>query len=422
MSLVVEPPRVVAPLPIALPARRFIPSLPPLDLALAADAFGPRGALAALVRRVLAPRRDGDAPSSRTSARWALDQLARGRAQLSYLARAGVSHAIRHFLGERGGTVLAPAYHHGVEIAAIRAAGARVVFYRVDGDMRIDVDDLARRAAAIGDLGAIYVTHYVGFAQPLDDALALARARGVPLVEDCALALFSAAPDGTPLGARGDAAVYCLYKTLPVPHGGLLVGRDLPPLRPTAAPHLSTLRHLGGSLLQHLERRSPVGARLREAARRAARRTVDAVVENVQTGTQALRPRDLFLGASPLARRILEVVDPADVVARRRRNFRRLAEALDGAVTVVGAPLAEGVCPLFLPILIDEKSRALAALAARGIEAIDFWSVGDPGCPSDDFPEVATLRRRLLELPCHQALDDEDIDFVARSVKDVLPP
>ena len=50
----------------------------------------------------------------------------------------------------------------------------------------------------------------------------LCRRRNMRLVEDCALALLSA--DGSlPLGTAGDWAVFCLYKTLPLPNGALLV-------------------------------------------------------------------------------------------------------------------------------------------------------------------------------------------------------
>jgi dTDP-4-amino-4,6-dideoxygalactose transaminase len=107
------------------------------------------------------------------------------------------------------------------------------------------------------------------------------------------------------------------------------------------------------------------------------------------------------------------------VVVRRRRNFARLAAALDGLVEVVHNPLPPGTCPLFLPVrLVDRDKRAIVqALHARGIDAIDFWSTGQ--C-DDEFPEVAALRREILELPCHQSLDDDAIDLVAHAVKQVL--
>jgi len=86
---------------------------------------------------------------------------------------------------------------------------------------------------------------------------------------------------------------------------------------------------------------------------------------------------------------------------------------------VVGAPLPAGCCPLFLPVRIPDgaKRDVMQKLHARGIDAIDFWGTGQ--C-DDEFPDVAALRRDILELPCHQSLDDDAIDLVAHAVKQVL--
>ena len=114
-----------------------------------------------------------------------------------YFARNAVFHGVR-LLGLAGREVLVPAYHHGVEIAALVAAGAVPRFVRVDARMRLDLEDLA---AKIGPrTGAVYVIHYAGFPQPMDEVRAVAA--GLPVVEDCALSLLSA--EGVrPLGSTG---------------------------------------------------------------------------------------------------------------------------------------------------------------------------------------------------------------------------
>jgi hypothetical protein len=375
--------------------RAFVPSLPTLNLV-----------------RALTP------------ARWPWHRwpaLQGARVELHYLARAGVFRAVRHLLGRRPGAVLMPAYHHGVEVEAVRAGGGAVAFYRVDAEMRVDLDDLRRRALR-EHARLIYVTHYAGFAQPIDEAAAIAAELGVPLFEDCALSLFSSAPSGKPLGTTGAAACFCLYKTLPVPHGGLLRAPDDLPRSPAEPPPLlSTLHHTAGLVLADLELRAPfVGRPLRAAARGLAHRTVDTVVETVQTGTMHLEPRELELGASALVAHVASRISPERVVARRRRNFERLAAAIGDLVPVFGAPLAPGVCPLFLPVRVADKPAVLARLHARGIDAVDFWSTGDPACDAGEFPEVARLRREILELPCHQSLDDDDVDFVAEAFREAL--
>ncbi len=391
-------------------ARLYIPSLPTLDPALLAPTLEP-------ARKPLFP----------------LDRLGTPDAQLFYLARAGVHYAIKHWLGPgprvkagapsaATGVVLMPAYHHGVEVEAVRAAGADIVFYRVDRDMRIDLDDVRKKLRA-RDVRVLYVTHYVGFAQPIAEAKKLAHERGAKLFEDCALALFSRTPEGKPLGTTGDAACFCLYKTLPVPHGGLLLGPDVPTAEVAPPPLLSTLHHTSGLLLSHLELRSSgIGRAVRQAARAASHATVDKAVTTVKTGTMHLQPHELGLGASKLVEHLLSRFDDEMVVVRRRRNFQRLAAALDGILPVVGTPLPPGACPLFLPVRIADgkKREVMQKLHAVGIDAIDFWGTGDVACRDDHFPEAAQLRREILELPCHQSLDDAAIDLVAHAVKQVV--
>jgi dTDP-4-amino-4,6-dideoxygalactose transaminase len=383
------------------PRPRFISSLPTLDLSLLAPALVPSRAQ-----------------------RYPLDRLLHASAgtSLYYLARGAVHQAVRHFLDGRPGTFLMPSYHHGVEVEAVRAAGAGVRFYRVDSAMQIDLEDLERRLAA-PDVRGVYLTHFVGFPQPIHEVMALARRRSLPVIEDCALALLSSDENGTPLGSNGDASIFCLYKSLPVPHGGLLVARAIPIPELASPPVASTLHHLGGLMLTHFAlRQGDFGRSLRQAVQRAGHLAWDSIAETVKTGTTHLSPRDLALGGSRLLPYLIGHLDLEMVVVRRRRNFRRLAEALDGVVPIIGAPLPEGTCPLFLPVRIRGREKAVvqAALSARGVDAVDFWNSSDPACPGREFPEVMTLRREVLELPCHQSLDDEDIDYVARAVKDVL--
>src|SRR5213082_696146 len=190
-----------------------------------------------------------------------------------YFARNAVWDAIR-LLGLAGKRVLLPAYHHGVELETLLAAGVQPVFFRVDEQMRADLDDARARAQ---DVSALYMIHYAGFPQDMVAARKLADELGVPLIEDCALSLLSR--DGEkPLGSFGDLSIFCLYKTIPVPNGGALLARGdyakkldlLAPVRPPAL--ASTASHLIGNMLSNLELRTgEVGRRVRQAMRDAGR-------------------------------------------------------------------------------------------------------------------------------------------------------
>jgi dTDP-4-amino-4,6-dideoxygalactose transaminase len=118
---------------------------------------------------------------------------------------------------------------------------------------------------------------------------------------------------------------------------------------------------------------------------------------------------------------ILENLDYEGIVEARRRNWSLLSTRLRQLAPPVFGFLPSGVCPLFYPLLCDDKVALGERLARRGIETVDFWNQGHPSCPVDAFPEVAALRRRVLELPLHQDLTPDDMAYLALAVEEELP-
>ena len=335
-----------------------------------------------------------------------------------YFARNAVWLAVK-VLGLDGGEVLVPAYHHGVEVEALVDAGAAVRFYRVGPRCDVDLQDVARK---IGPrTRAIYLIHYAGFPGPAAELRALADRHGLPLLEDCALSLLSS-DGGRPLGTTGDVAFFCLYKTLPVPHGGAMVingprSYSVPGLPPP--PLTSTLGHAASSLLANLELRGGrAGALLRAGARKLGRGAAAAArIERVGTGTQHFNRGHVDLGMSALTRRIALAQDHAAIVEARRRNYFFLLGRLREVAPPLFNQLPPGVCPLFYPLLVTEKAEVMARLRARGVETIDFWRYFHPACDAPSFPEVAELRRTVLEIPIHQDLTTERMAVVAEEVR-----
>ncbi|MBI3185662.1 MAG: DegT/DnrJ/EryC1/StrS family aminotransferase [Myxococcales bacterium] len=338
-----------------------------------------------------------------------------------YFARNAVWTAVR-MLGLAGGEVLVPAYHHGVEVEALLDAGAAVRFYRVGPRWEVDLEDVGR---LIGPrTRALYLTHYAGFPGPAAEMKALAERHGLFLFEDCALSLLSADGD-RPLGSTGEVGIFCLYKTLPVPNGGALVvngrrGYALP--EPPPPPWASTVSHALSSLLSNLELRGgTLGRAVRLLVRALGRRTAESTrLERVATGTAHFDRAHVDLGMSQLARRIALAQDFRFIVESRRRNYFFLMGRLRDLSPPVHNQLPPGVCPLFYPLVVERKAELLARLRMKGVEAIDFWSRFHPACEAARFPEVAALRRTVVEVPCHQDLDSETMARLALVVREAL--
>ncbi len=335
-----------------------------------------------------------------------------------YFARNAVWTTVK-MLGLDKGEVLMPAYHHGVEVEAVADAGATPRFYRVGSRWDVDVEDVERRIGP--KTKALYLIHYAGFPGPVDEMRALADKHGLPLIEDCALSLLSA--DGSvPLGTTGDIGIFCLYKTLPMPHGGALTvngPRQYSLPEPPAPPFTSTLSHTLSALLQNLELRGGAfGRGLRRFIRSLGKGAVRAAdIERVATGTQHFNRQHVDLGMSPFAKRIAQAQDLESIVETRRRNYFFLLGRLRDVSQPLFNQLPPGVSPLFYPLVVEDKAEVLARLHAKGIEAIDFWKHFHPACDASAFPEVAQLRRSIVEIPCHQDLSPEVMAEVAAAVR-----
>jgi perosamine synthetase len=339
----------------------------------------------------------------------------------AFSGRVALYHGVRQLRLPTPSTILVPAYHEGVELDALIAAGYRVRYYRVDPGLRIDFGDVARNLDA--DVSALYLTHYFGIPQPLIAAREFCDTHGLRLIEDCALALFGRTPppDDTWLGSVGDLAIFSLYKTLPVPHGGYYVtqsaGKALqpPPLKSTLVQSLDLVHHT-------------LDATGWSGVERAATRAAAAVKRTLgwnrgatpASGGPRWDSRLLDYGVSGWTRQLVRFTDPERVVRRRRANYAQLVQALRRDISVPFPELPPGTCPLSLPILVRGRDRVHGRLAAQGIEAGKYWPLSHPTCPEDLAAEMTLWRDHCLELPIHQELDEADVDRVASAVLTAL--
>jgi dTDP-4-amino-4,6-dideoxygalactose transaminase len=111
----------------------------------------------------------------------------------------------------RGGDVLVPDFICAQVPEAVRHAGGQPVFFPVRRDLTVDPADF--EAAFTPQTRAAIAAHYFGRLLPgIERLAAVCRERGVPLVEDAALAL-EAVREGGRAGAFGVLAVFSLSKS-----------------------------------------------------------------------------------------------------------------------------------------------------------------------------------------------------------------
>lgn len=336
---------------------------------------------------------------------------------------------------QAGDRVLAPVYACGSEIDVLVRFGLHVDWYAVHADRTVDLDDAKRRCKS--NTKAFLFIHYFGIPQPTKEISEFCRTQRLASIEDNAHGLFSKTADQQPLGSFGDIAVFSIYKTLPVPDGGILVINS-DELRGSARPVGPPIRQVLGkskllidrcidrsdSVMAVLLRRGIVNPlawaakKLQPAHISMEESASTSIAQDGSTHSFDVATRDH--GMSKLARLMLRAFDQRLIVERRRQNFARLLQSIDkgGALQPVITVLADGACPLFFPMQKRPGDRGFRRfMRQNGVECHGF-GFPNPALPAAGFELELTLKQDIVCLPVHQSLGDTEVDMIAALVND----
>jgi hypothetical protein len=249
------------------------------------------------------------------------------------------------------------------------------------------------------------------------------------LLEDCALALFSA-PADRPIGVCGDAAIYSFRKSLALPDGGALVLRrgGVRPLPAQPAPAARDIFRASLSVLRHfaVDRAAAIGvypllARLPGVAPRPRLNDRPALPRPDIPSRYYFDAGMGLRRISRLTAGLLRAVDRQSVVVRRRENYAFLQQAIAEApgVRLLFDSLPPGVCPLTMPVCVDDRHWWRQELARRRIATIPWWSGYHRALRWDDFPEACALKDTIIGLPIHHQLTSAHMRAIAAAVGDI---
>jgi len=289
--------------------------------------------------------------------------------------------------------VLVPDFHCMDLMAALQATGVRVVFYRVNEKIEVDLEDLASRLT--GRTRALLIVHYFGLPQNSPELRDWCDGHGLFLIEDCAHSLL-ATFEGKPLGSWGDLSIFSIYKTVPAVDGGLMVLKD--------------------------PGRNYAFDSRRQGLRGLAKGAIKSLVLRRGAVMQPYEPAEEDLRMHPLSERALKCADTEGIAHGRQRNYRYLAGALREEDLVVPflPELSEGACPFIFPVRVRRDVRRVhAEMVIRGIPVCVFPGQLHPSLPRESFPLAWELADTLLSLPCHQDLSTRDLDRVVGIVRSV---
>lgn len=347
---------------------------------------------------------------------------------LLHKARVGIRYVCKMLEVGSGDEILVPAYNCGSEVDALLNSGVSVEMFRVDSNCQIDICDLKRRISS--QTKAVYMIHYFGFPQHLTELHYICKEKGVPLIEDCAHALFSLEGKER-VGGIGDMALYNISKSLPVPDGGVLVinNQDFkikewqlnaPSATKIFKDSLPLFKRL---LLRITERHGNLFPFFWEKIYRGE------TDFNLNESSKPEIPKSYYYdkalnncGISKISKRLFSFFDEMEVRERRRSNFNAYLSLLSNVkgLRVLYDSLPSGVCPLCFPIIINSRKKISMSLKGLSINAVEWWSGYHRDLPWSEYPEACYLKDNLLTLPLHQQLDSMHIRYISEKVIEIL--
>jgi dTDP-4-amino-4,6-dideoxygalactose transaminase len=316
--------------------------------------------------------------------------------------------------------VLMPSYVAEGVLRPFLAEHVRIKFYRLDEDLSPNLEDVGSILGQTTGKALVILIHYFGYIFPAETLGEMIRARGGFLLEDCAQALLSRAPDGQPFPVYGDFVLYSLNKFLPVTDGALLLSRrpetsvaleeaELEPLNSLAydayAEHLS----LNAALLATQD---PTEARKLIAA------SGRAYEDYYQIICSDMGPK--HRGHHSIL--VEELTDFVAMATRRHANAALLHDALaaDPAVHLMQPRLLPNTSPFCVPVRVraERRDAFCDALLQAGILAstqIDKWNF----LPENELQrftvETMFMAEHLL-LPVSEFLDADDMSHIINAV------
>jgi len=308
----------------------------------------------------------------------------------------------------RGDRVATTPMTFAASVNVIEHVGATPLLVDVEPDT-LNLSPAALGRALAPDVKAIIAVHYAGHPVDLDAIEALARSRGIPIVEDAAHAL-PAFHHGRPIGSHGHLTAFSFYatKNLTTCEGGMLTGD--PEL--VARAKTLSLHGLSRDAAQRYERG---GSWRYEILAPGFKYNMTDLAAGI--GLAQLRK----LPAFQLRRRA--------IVDRYDRAFAGL-DTLRTPVERPGCRSALHLYPIRLELerLSIDRDEVIRRLDAAGVgTSVHFIPIhlhpfyrDKYGFAPDDFPVAHDAFRRLISLPLNSGMQDEDVAHVIGAVRDVL--
>jgi len=324
-------------------------------------------------------------------------------------------------LPARRNVVLVPSFHCPTVVDPALHAGYEVRFFAIDGEMRIDAQDLLRKLD--DTVAAVLFIRFFGFAEIDPQLVASCRAAGAKVIEDCCHSFLDTHP--LRIAYTGaDATVFSFWKIVPtLVGGGVLLAEGAEPLplpaRTPVPSHDSKprVRALARQLIERLRpARRPDNSEEGPAVRKPAHEAYP--YDKSAASWEIPRSSQWILANAPLE----------DVVSARRRNYERMAATLTSSPHLIPLrkSLAPDTVPWGFPVILQKRAERDYRIRSRGVPVFTFGEVLHPLLFAQHANEremldtTTFLSNNVLGFAVHQDFSETQIATFATAINSYI--
>jgi dTDP-4-amino-4,6-dideoxygalactose transaminase len=307
----------------------------------------------------------------------------------------------------RGDEVILPSFTFAATANVVVHCGAKPVFADIDPKkFLIDPEDV--EAKMTKKTKAIIVVHYAGQPAEMDKIMNIANKYGIKVIEDAAHAAGSAFENGKKVGGSGNLTCFSFYATKPMTtgEGGMITLNDI-------------------SLSDRLKR-----LRLHGMDQDAWKRYLDD--KYAKWYYEVTEPGYKFNISDINSALGIEQLRKLDSMNEKRRkvaeSYNEHLKELDMVLPFIRQNVKSSYH--LYPVLLGKFNREkfIVDMAKRGIgTSVHFIPLHTMpyyqeawGYKRGDLPVTEDVFNRIVSLPVHPYLDEEKINYITDSIKDIL--
>ncbi len=330
--------------------------------------------------------------------------------------RYAILYALKIAKGINGrGSVLMPSYHCPSMVEPAVMVGARPIFYKMTDQLMPDFEVLKK--TPVSSVIAIVLVHYFGRVIDFTEIINWAKSNDIFVIEDCAHAFGATGSSRLP-GIQGDFAVASSAKFFPGGHGGRIVQNgnisDLIGFRLNLKQELRDFKSL--LFNQRPQDLEIIPATAIREKLEGIDKDIDLVQPTAPCNKEVLhwcKSSEALLANTGILNAVIRCTNKEKLVSSRRTIFERIKEVVSSRpdMAMLFSEFKPDI-PYVVPVVLSRPERQFPWLKYARVPVWRWEEVAVSDCKF-----TRQLKNSLIQLPCHQGMSDQQVDWLIGTIQ-----